>query len=152
MRNADFKVTTEKRLYDRNGSAVRTGSGGFGRDDFDMTPAMAWSSGSSSSGSGVPLVTITSGRGSREMLQELNSLPAEEDKDQTYMWAARLGHVPDKDAMADSAISAARRSSSSSSNWAEFDEEYGGGSGGYLSGGNGGKRGSKRGPRGVRPR
>jgi len=69
-----------------------------------MAPALAWSSGASSSGSGVPLVTITSERGSRDILQELNSLPPQEDKDQTYMWAARLGHVPDKDAMADCAV------------------------------------------------
>eukprot|EP00850_Spirogloea_muscicola_P016680 SM000137S00458 [mRNA] locus=s137:229545:242969:+ [translate_table: standard] len=62
--------------------------------------------------------------------------------DRTYSWAAKLGHVPDKDAIAEAAMSfsvSGRRGSCE-----DYDEEFAG----YgSSGGSGGKRGSKRGPR-----
>ncbi|KAH7430807.1 hypothetical protein KP509_08G016100 [Ceratopteris richardii] len=71
-------------------------------------------------------------------------LPMDEPQD-SYPWVSKLGFIHDKDA-----IIASERSISYANKriaWEEFDEEYG-----YGSSGTSGKRGSKRGPRGIRPR
>ena len=83
------------------------------------------------------------------------------------------GYVPDKDALLEAAVGASSSSGGggrlrdnragssriaghSSQSWCDFDEEFhgggGGGGSGYASSGSIGKRGSKRGPRGIRPR
>ncbi|CAI5474330.1 unnamed protein product [Closterium sp. Yama58-4] len=98
--------------------------------------------------------------------------------EQTYSWAAKLGYVPDKDALMEASAASPRSNSSRSSSnsginssssrsasssqttysWTDFDEDFhyvGGGRGahgGYSGAGTSGKRGSKRGPRGIRPR
>eukprot|EP00850_Spirogloea_muscicola_P002332 SM000009S23461 [mRNA] locus=s9:175892:179599:+ [translate_table: standard] len=81
------------------------------------------------------------------LMSMVGALNPADEIDRTYSWAAKLGHVPDKDAIAEAAMSfsvSGRRGS-----WEDYDEEFAG----YgSSGGSGGKRGSKRGPRGVRLR
>lgn len=69
-------------------------------------------------------------------------LPADESPD-NYAWVSKLGFIQDKDAMAERSMSYASKRVA----WEEYDEEYGIGSSGLS-----GKRGSKRGPRGIRPR
>lgn len=69
-------------------------------------------------------------------------LPAEESPD-NYSWVSKLGFIHDKDAIAEKSISYASKRIA----WEDYDEEYGLGSPGVS-----GKRGSKRGPRGIRPR
>ncbi|CAK9225896.1 unnamed protein product [Sphagnum troendelagicum] len=67
-----------------------------------------------------------------------------EDTQDTYSWSSRLGYVPDKDAIADRTINYVGRRGL----WEDYEDDgYG-----YGSSGSPGKRGSKRGPRGVRPR
>eukprot|EP00850_Spirogloea_muscicola_P011102 SM000067S20379 [mRNA] locus=s67:509389:522459:- [translate_table: standard] len=76
------------------------------------------------------------------LMSMVGALNPADEIDRTYSWAAKLGHVPDKDAIAEAAMSfsvSGRRGS-----WEDYDEEFAG----YgSSGGSGGKRGSKRGPR-----
>lgn len=69
-------------------------------------------------------------------------IPAEESQE-SYAWVSKLGYIQDKDAIAERAVSYASKRTA----WEEYDEEYGYGGIGLP-----GKRGSKRGPRGVRPR
>ncbi|MCO5602580.1 hypothetical protein L7F22_056714 [Adiantum nelumboides] len=69
-------------------------------------------------------------------------LPTDESQD-SYSWVSKLGFIHDKDAVAERSVSYASKQIA----WEEYDEEYGLGSSGVS-----GKRGSKRGPRGIKPR
>ncbi|CAM6122419.1 unnamed protein product [Calypogeia fissa] len=70
-----------------------------------------------------------------------------EDAQETYNWASKLGYVPDKDAISDRMVPGFSYVGKRGGAWEEYDEEFG-----YGGTGSPGKRGSKRGPRGVRPR
>lgn len=130
-RGEDFQVRIDRKLYD---------SCGNGRLDGDYEYSL-----------GVP---------------SASAAPAAE-VDRIYAMAAKLGHVPDKDAAAAAAAEQVgdgllmgaqqHRRGSGSSSWDDLDEEFFSYSNGFTTSSYNipptpGKRGSRRGPRGVRPR
>eukprot|EP00245_Coleochaete_scutata_P013774 TRINITY_DN5707_c0_g2_i2.p1 TRINITY_DN5707_c0_g2~~TRINITY_DN5707_c0_g2_i2.p1 ORF type:complete len:482 (+),score=112.76 TRINITY_DN5707_c0_g2_i2:216-1661(+) len=125
-RDDKFNVMVERRLYDSHGNGRNDGDFDFGLGNGGLTS---------------PSAVNSSGRQKQASVES------------TYFWAAKLGHVPDKDAMAErhalTAPSFVTKGGGRGGEWEEeFVEEYGGG---FVSAWPG-KRGTKRGPRGVRPR
>lgn len=129
-RGEDFQVKVERKQYD---------SCGNGRLDGDYEYSL-----------GVPAASAA---------------PAAE-VDRIYAMAAKIGHVPDKDAAAaaaaaehggDSLLMGAQRRRGGGFSWDDLDEEFCSYSNGFTTSSYNlpqtpGKRGSRRGPRGVRPR
>eukprot|EP00897_Mesotaenium_endlicherianum_P000202 jgi/Mesen1/10182/ME000076S09691 len=122
-RDDTYNVVIERKLYDSCGS-------GRLEKDLDLT-----------AGGPSALSMMNGGAGSLSPSSAV-------DNDRTYSWATKLGHVPDKDAMAEFSASSLsfpiRRLPGE-----DFDEEF---SGCGSSSPTPGKRGSKRGPRGMRLR
>lgn len=128
-RDEQFNVVVERKLYDgRPGTSANNRRGESERCESSLgSPAV------SSVASGNP----------------------KDAADRTYAWASKLGYVPDKDMIAEQSISFSNgMGGRTSSTWDDVDflpaHLYD--DGGHNSSVNSGKRGSKRGPRGLRPR